>query len=105
MAVVKKTYQVLGIGCAACVARIETTLGKMKGIRVARIDITTNILRVEFDDKVLTPLQIQREVQKIGYDMVVEEKEELFYQPQALLEQTKRRLPILLLGLLGAFAV
>ena len=104
MAVVKKTYQVLGIGCAACVARIETTLGKMKGIRVARIDITTNILRVEFDDKVLTPLQIQREVQKIGYDMVVEEKETLFYQPQALLEQTKRRLPILLLGLLGAFA-
>ena len=71
MAVVKKTYQVLGIGCAACVARIETTLGKMKGIRVARIDITTNILRVEFDDKVLTPLQIQREVQKMVSPIIV----------------------------------
>jgi len=103
MAVVKKTYQVLGIGCAACVARIETTLSKVKGIRIARIDITTNILRIEFDDRIVTPLQIQREVQKIGYDMVVEEKETLFYQPQALLAQTKRRLPILLLGLLGAF--
>jgi len=103
MAVLKKTYQVLGIGCAACVARIETTLSKVKGVRAANIDITTNILRVEFDDSVVNALQIQREVQKIGYDMVVEEKEALFYQPQDRLQQTKRRLPIFLLGLLGAF--
>jgi len=103
MAIVKKTYQVLGIGCAACVTRIETTLKKKRGMCSARIDITTNMLLVEFDDKTITPLQLQSEIQKIGYDMVVDEKEALYYQPQDMLIQTKRRLPILLLGLVGAF--
>lgn len=105
MAIVKKTYSVQGISCAACVTRIETTLNQKKGINDARIDITSNTLWVEFDDQIITPLQIRNAVQKIGYKLAVAEQESLYAQPLDKLAQAKRKLPLLLCGIAGAFLV
>ncbi len=103
MSVVKRKFQVQGIGCAACVARIEQVLVKVDGIRAANIDITTNILHVEFDSALLSPQSIQAEVKKIGYDLLVEEEEE--QEPPSSQSAPKgHRLLWLLLGIIAAFA-
>ena len=104
MSVEKRTFQVLGIGCSACVARIEGVLGKKTGIVSARIDIATNQLFVEWDSATTNPKEIREAVEAIGYQ--IEETEEdapSFPKPQSTTRQAQLRFVGLLLGLIGAF--
>ncbi len=99
----KRTFMVQGIGCSACVARIESVLGKMAGIVSARIDITTNQLHVEWDGAVTNPTAIRDAVEAIGYHLEGVEDAPSFPEPQSASRQAQRRLVFLLLGLIGAF--
>ena len=102
MAEVKKSFQVEGIGCSACVVRIETVLRKLKGVRSAKIDITTNRVLVEWDDALLTPLEMQQAIKKIGYHLEIDLTDAIHYEPRKHLQKTKNRLPYILAGILGA---
>ena len=99
----KRTFQVQGIGCSACVARIESVLSKMAGILSARIDITTNQLLVEWDGAQTSPAAIRDAVEAIGYHLEGVEDTPSFPKPQSATHQAQGRLFLLLLGLIGAF--
>ena len=69
----KKTFAVLGMMCAGCSARVEKRLNELDGIKTAVVNLPARTALVEYDEKRISPMQMQAELGKIGYDMVVEE--------------------------------
>lgn len=63
----KKKYDVTGMGCAACSARIEKGISKMEGVESVNVNLLTNSMEVNFDENVLTSQAIMEEVSHLGY--------------------------------------
>ncbi len=63
----KKKYDVTGMGCAACSARIEKGLSKMEGVESVNVNLLTNSMEVVFDEEQLTSEAIMKEVDRLGY--------------------------------------
>ncbi|MBP7277551.1 MAG: heavy-metal-associated domain-containing protein, partial [Succinivibrio sp.] len=45
-----KTYQVMGMSCAACATRVQKAAMKAKGVENADVNLMQNILTVTFKD-------------------------------------------------------
>lgn len=63
----KKKYDVTGMGCAACSARIEKGISKMEGVESINVNLLTNSMEVIFDEEKLTSQAIMDEVAALGY--------------------------------------
>ncbi len=72
MSTAKRIFPVQGMGCAACVARVEGALKGAKGVSNATVSLASNSALVEFDSAVTTPEELRKEVQEAGYDMLVD---------------------------------
>ena len=70
----KKKYNVTGMGCAACSARIEKSIGAMPGVERVEVNLLANSMVVNYDEKILSSGDIINEVRDSGYD--AEEAEE-----------------------------
>ena len=64
------------MGCAACVARVESALKNAKGVCSASVSLASNSALVEFDTTVTTPGELRKAVQDAGYDMLVDGSED-----------------------------
>ncbi len=60
-------FQVTGMSCAACSARIEKVLGKMDGIEKVNVNLATETSTVVYYSKKVTVQEIKEKVEKIGY--------------------------------------
>ncbi|WP_455675531.1 heavy metal translocating P-type ATPase [Pradoshia sp.] len=60
-------FQVTGMSCAACSARIEKVLSKMDGIEKANVNLAMETSTVVYDPKKVTVQEIKEKVEKIGY--------------------------------------
>ncbi len=58
-------YNITGMTCAACSARVEKVAGQLSGVRKAEVNLLAGTLTVEADSDV--SLQIMDAVQKAGY--------------------------------------
>lgn len=56
-----------GARCAACMAKIEGGLAKRPGVRLARLNLTTHKLSVEFDEARTDPARLIAELDDLGY--------------------------------------
>lgn len=63
----KKQFKLSGVTCQACVRRIETKVGKMKGVKSAVVNLATEELTVLYDYEQLNKNDIENEVKSIGY--------------------------------------
>lgn len=63
----KLKYDVTGMGCSACSARIEKGVSKMDGVVVCNVNLLTNSMEVEFDENKLTSADIMDRVDDLGY--------------------------------------
>ncbi len=72
MAIIKKTFPVKGLGCAACVARVENTLKAVEGVADCSVSLASNSASVEYDNATTSAEKLQKAVQDAGYDLVVE---------------------------------
>ena len=63
----KKKYDVTGMGCAACSARIEKGISKMEGVESINVNLLTNSMEVVFDENILTSQKIMDQVSALGY--------------------------------------
>lgn len=68
-------FQITGMTCAACSARIEKGLKKMEGVQDANVNLALEKATVTFDSAVMSPNDIQQKVRDLGYDVVTEKKE------------------------------
>lgn len=62
-----KNFDVEGMSCAACSARIESSVGKVDGIKKVSVNLLMNKMQAEFDETVLSADDIINEVEKAGY--------------------------------------
>lgn len=72
MSTKKRNFPVQGMGCAACVARVESALKNAKGVSGASVSLASNSALVEYDSSVTTPGELRKAVQDAGYDMLVD---------------------------------
>lgn len=69
---VRKNFPVQGMGCAACVARVEGALKNRQGVSDVSVSLASNSARVDFDPAVCSPADLKKAVQDAGYDLIVE---------------------------------
>ncbi|MBP6168503.1 MAG: cation-translocating P-type ATPase, partial [Leptotrichiaceae bacterium] len=84
----KETYNVTGMSCASCSASIEKTLNKMDGIK-ASVNLATEKVNVEFDEKKYNFDKIKETVESIGFSVnqdKIDNKEELYEEAVSKLQ-------------------
>lgn len=69
---IKKTIPVVGMACAACSSHVERKLKSLPGIQSASVSLPGRSALVEFDEKEISLEQMKREINAIGYDLVIE---------------------------------
>lgn len=77
MKTIKKNFPVIGMSCAGCSARVEKTLNKQPGIIYASVNLAAAIATVEYNPDECTPEDLKAAIQRIGFDLLVEEKKEV----------------------------
>ena len=73
---VRKNFPVVGMGCAACVARVENTLRKLPGVTDVSVSLASNTAQVEYDPDVVSAAGLKQAVVDGGYDLIVVEEAE-----------------------------
>ena len=72
----KETFQVLGMSCAVCALNVETTLGAQEGVYEAKVNFAGSTVLVDYNPRVITPVELQKAVEAAGYELVVENTED-----------------------------
>ncbi|MCQ2551608.1 MAG: HAD-IC family P-type ATPase [Clostridia bacterium] len=83
----KKTYQVTGMGCSACSARIEKGVGNMKGVNLCQVNLVANSMVVNFDENVTSSREIMEKVEDLGYGASEEEE-----HPESVYDEDEKHL-------------
>ncbi len=63
----KKHFNITGMTCAACSARVEKAVKHLEGIENVSVNLLTNSMEVQFDDTIITSNDIITSVTKAGY--------------------------------------
>lgn len=63
----KERYQVTGMSCAACSSRVEKEISRLEGMEKCQVNLLTNSMNVEYDEKKLNTTDIIKAVEKAGY--------------------------------------
>lgn len=58
-------YRIEGMHCAACVARVESAIGKLPGVTAVTVNLATNEARVQHNDDVVPA--VTQAVESVGY--------------------------------------
>ena len=68
----KRNIPVIGMACAACAANVERRLRSIAGVTDAVVSLPTRTALVEWDEKAVTLDDMKREINAIGFDLVIE---------------------------------
>lgn len=63
----KKIFNIEGMTCASCAARIEKVVGKIEGVSSVTVNLATEKMNVEFDENKISSNDILNAVDKVGY--------------------------------------
>ncbi len=91
METTKKNIPVLGMGCAACSAKVEQVLRGMEGVQKASVSLPGRAALVEFNPDIVTLDAMKRRVQDAGYDLVIDDTENVEHIEQHALQQLQRK--------------
>lgn len=88
----KAEFEITGMTCAACSARIEKGLNKMEGISLATVNLALEKATVEFNPSEVTIADIVAKVEKLGYGahQRQEDKEQVDHREKAIHEQKRK---------------
>ena len=84
--IIKESYPVLEMTCAACAVSVESMLKSTKGVIDAAVNFANQTAMVEYDKDVAKPDDLQNAVRAIGYDIVINAED-----PQAVKEEAQRK--------------
>lgn len=84
--VVRETFPVLEMTCAACAISVESMLKATPGVNNAAVNFANQTAWVEYDNTAATRESLQNAVRSIGYDLVVNAED-----PQAVQEEAQRK--------------
>ena len=69
MGPIREVFLVSGMGCKACVQKIEDALGRTEGIMDAEVDLENKKLSVAYEPKIIDAKKIFNLVQELGYEL------------------------------------
>jgi Cu2+-exporting ATPase len=72
----QQTVPVLGMSCASCAVSVESMLQSLEGIQEAKVNYASQSVQVAYDKDVLSPADMQKAVQSIGYDLIIADESE-----------------------------
>ncbi len=70
----KKQIPVIGMSCSSCSAHVEKKLQSLKGIKTASVSLPMRSASVEYDPEMITPEDMKKEIQALGYDLILDEE-------------------------------
>ena len=73
---VKRVFPVVGLGCAACVARVEGALKDLDGVKSCSVSLASNSALVEYDPSVVKASALKEAVLDAGYDLLVKDDDD-----------------------------
>lgn len=63
----KENYDITGMTCSACSARVEKTAAKLPGVKEVSVNLLTNRMKIEYDAEQLSADEIIAAIEKAGY--------------------------------------
>jgi len=63
----KKKYNITGMSCAACSAKVERVVGKLDGVENVSVNLLTNSMHVEYKEDKLSSNDIIKNIADAGY--------------------------------------
>lgn len=84
-------FEIQGMTCAACSARIEKVMNKMDGIEQANVNLALETGLIQYDAQKLTEQDIIKKIQMIGFDANVrnEDEEPIDHKGQEIKKRTR----------------
>jgi len=70
---IKKTYPVLEMTCASCAVSVESMLKSQTGVVDASVNFATSKVSIEFIPGLVQSEDLRKAVQRIGYDLMIDE--------------------------------
>ena len=89
---IKQIFPVLGMSCSACAVSVETTLAAQKGVNEAKVNFAASTVMVEYDKDMITPGDMQKVLQALGYDILVEDENAEVSQAEILQRKEYKKL-------------
>lgn len=74
--IVRRNFPVKGMGCAACVARVEAAIRKVDGVQGCTVSLAANSTQVDFNPGICSPEAIRDAVQAAGYGLIIIDEED-----------------------------
>jgi Cu+-exporting ATPase len=88
----KAEFDITGMTCAACSARIDKGLNKLDGVMRANVNLALEKATVEYNGAVLAPSDIIKKVESLGYGAAVKQdvKDAVDHRQIEIEKQTKK---------------
>ena len=91
---VKKALPVLGMSCASCAVSTENIVKQQQGVVYASVNFANNELTVEYLPHVTDTDKLQKAVQSIGYDLMMDSKDDGLETLESIRERKFKELRI-----------
>ncbi len=106
----RKSFPITGMSCASCATSVESSLKSAPGVIDAGVNYANESAWAEFDDELTNLDQLQKVVQSIGYDLILDAEDPMQQQEEMQLKhynEVKQRtlwasifaLPVFLIGM------
>lgn len=63
----KSVFNITGMSCAACATRVDKAVSAVQGVQSVAVNLLKNTMRVEYDEKTVSPAVIVSAVEQAGY--------------------------------------
>ncbi len=73
----KRYFRVKGMHCASCAVSVESMIGDLEGVSEAKVNFADESVFVDYDEQSVSPDQMKKATQQIGYDLDIEENPDL----------------------------
>lgn len=73
----KKTFPVMDMSCAVCATNVEKIISKQPGVVSATVNFASANVSVEYNPKSVSPEELRRVVQEGGYDLSIEQHDDI----------------------------
>ena len=64
----KEQYEITGMSCAACSARVEKCVSALEGTKDVSVNLLTNQMQISYDESALSSAEIEAAVKNAGYE-------------------------------------
>ena len=101
----KKKYDIIGMSCSACSAHVDKAVRKVQGVYDVNVNLLSNSMVVEFDEKVVDDALIIKTVEDAGYKAIYEKSTTIQTSDKDSLKQKKKSLILSFVFLIPLFYI